>query len=72
MSLKRRNGKRVHVNLTITQEVAEKIDKYANDYGMSRSFAVENMCRTYLRDMELGIHAFEYIRRGGLDEKDGN
>jgi len=72
MTAKKRRSLKEHVNLTISKEVVEKIDKYADDYGMSRSFAVENMCRTYLRDMELGIHAFEYIKRGALDEKDGD
>ena len=72
MSAKRCLCPKEHVNLTISKEVVDKIDRYAADYGLSRSFAFENMCRTYLRDMELGIHAFEYIKRGALDEKDGD
>ena len=71
MGLKRRTGKREHVNLTLSEEVAEKIDNYANEYGMSRSFAVEIMCRKYLKDMVNGVHVLEYIQKGGLkDDRD--
>lgn len=54
MGLKRRTDKREHVNLTLSKEVSEKIDSYANEYGMSRSYATEYMCRAFLKDLEKG------------------
>lgn len=68
MGLKRRTGKREHVNLTLSKEVAERIDNYADEYGMSRSFAVEIMCRKYLKDMVNGVHVLECMQKGGLDD----
>lgn len=68
MGLKRRTGKREHVNLTLSKEVSEKIDEYADEYGMSRSFAVEIMCRKYLKDMVNGAHVLECMKMGGLDD----
>lgn len=68
MGLKRRTGKREHVNITLSQETAKKIDDYASEYGMSRSFAVEIMCRKYLKDMVNGVHVLEYIQKGRLDD----
>lgn len=59
MSLKRRSGFRTHVNLTIARDVAQEIDLYADEYGMSRSFAIEFMCRRYLKDMKNGKHVKE-------------
>lgn len=68
MGLKRRTGKREHVNLTLSKEVSEKIDSYADEYGMSRSFAVELMCRKYLKDMVNGVHVLECMQKGGLED----
>ena len=52
MVLNRKNCKREHVNLTLSKEVAEKIDSYADEYGMSRSYAIEYMCRGFLKNIE--------------------
>lgn len=68
MGLKRRAGKREHVNLTLSKELAEKIDNYADEYGMSRSFTVEIMCRKYLKDMVNGVHVLECMQKGELED----
>lgn len=50
MSLKRQRGPRSHINLTIDKDTSLKIDKFAERMGMSRSYAIEYMCRDFLND----------------------
>ena len=50
MSLKRQRGPRSHINLTIDKDTSLKIDKFAEHIGMSRSYAIEYMCRDFLND----------------------
>ena len=54
MGLKRQTGSKTHVNLTISRDVSLAVDKYAAEYGMSRSYAIEYMCRDFLKDLENG------------------
>ena len=50
MSLKRQRGPRSHINLTIDKDTSSRIDKFAEHMGMSRSYAIEYMCRDFLND----------------------
>ena len=50
MSLKRQSGPRSHINLTIDKDTSLRIDKFAEHMGMSRSYAIEYMCRDFLND----------------------
>lgn len=52
MGLKRQTGFRTHINLTISGDIALAIDEYAGEYGMSRSYAIEYMCRGFLKNLE--------------------